>query len=169
VNRHVAALAYSAIADFAATLVKVSCVWDVYAGVGTIARAVASRLPSVTSVFCVEIRATAVDDARAAWRDSSGAAFHAVAADAANAFAADLPQPDLVVLNPPRAGCDAKVLTLVAARKPLGIAYLSCNPQTLARDLALLTSSGYEISRVVPFDMLPHTPHVETLVSLRRV
>lgn len=166
VNRHVAALVYSAIADFAATLEKVKCVWDVYAGVGTIARAVAKRLPTVTDVFCVEIRATAVDDARAAWRDSSGAAFHAVAADAANAFGDHLPQPDLVVLNPPRAGCDAKVLAMVAARKPQGISYLSCNPQTLARDLALLTASGYRISNAVPYDMLPHTPHVETLVSL---
>lgn len=169
VNRHVAALAYSAICDFAATLTKVTCVWDVYAGVGTIARAVAARLPSVTNVFCVEIRATAVDDARASWRDSSGAAFHAVAADAANAFGDHLPQPDLVVLNPPRAGCDAKVLASVAARKAQGIAYLSCNPQTLARDLALLTASGYRIRNAVPYDMLPHTPHVETLVSLLRV
>jgi len=168
VNRHVAELAYSAIADFAATLTNVGCVWDVYAGVGTIARVVASRLPSVTDVFCVEIRATAVNDARAAWRDSSGAAFHAIAADAAEAFGDHLPQPDLVVLNPPRAGCDAKVLALVAARQPQGIAYLSCNPQTLARDLAVLKTFGYKASNAVPYDMLPHTPHVETLVSLLR-
>jgi 23S rRNA (uracil1939-C5)-methyltransferase len=168
VNRHVAALAYSAIADVAASLQNVTCVWDVYAGVGTIARVVAARLPSVNRVFCVEIRATAVDDARAAWRDTSGAVFQAVAADAATAFGAQLPNPDIVVLNPPRAGCDVRVLQLVATRRPQGIAYLSCNPQTLARDLAVLSALGYKISNAVPYDMLPHTPHVETLVSLRR-
>lgn len=167
VNRHVATLAYDAIAAFAATVPNVNCLWDVYAGVGTIARVVARHVATLAQVYCVEIRAAAVNDARAAWQDSSGAAFHAIAADAADAFASQTPSPDFVVLNPPRAGCDVQVLQLVAARCAPAIAYLSCNAETLARDLAVLTTLGYAITDVTPYDMLPHTPHVETLVQLR--
>ena len=169
VNRHVAHLAYEAIAGFAATFRYPTVVWDVYAGVGTIAQVVAARVPSVTSVYCVEVRATAVESARAAWKDKDGVQFVAVAADAANALDGSIANPDLVVLNPPRAGCDARVLQQVAARAPAGIAYLSCNPQTLARDLKVLVAGGYHMADTVPYDMMPHTPHVETLVTLRRV
>ncbi|MDX2021443.1 MAG: 23S rRNA (uracil(1939)-C(5))-methyltransferase RlmD [Deltaproteobacteria bacterium] len=167
VNRHVAALAYEAIAAFARTLPQAACVWDVYAGVGTIARVIAQREPRVKNVVCVEIRPTAVDDARAAWKDASGAHFEAVAGDAATILASAASRPDVVVLNPPRAGCDEQVLNGVAARAPEGIAYLSCNPKTLARDLGTLATLGYAVAQVVPFDMLPDTPHVETLATLR--
>jgi tRNA/tmRNA/rRNA uracil-C5-methylase (TrmA/RlmC/RlmD family) len=73
---------------------------------------------------------------------------------------------DLVVLNPPRKGCSDAVLAQVLRLSPRWIAYLSCEPRTLARDLAGL-SSGASIASVVPYDMMPHTPHVETLAILR--
>ena len=77
---------------------------------------------------------------------------------------------DVVVLNPPRAGAGARVCASIARLRPEIVAYLSCNPETLARDLAAFIepSVGLTIESIQPFDMLPHTTHVETLVVLRR-
>jgi 23S rRNA (uracil1939-C5)-methyltransferase len=73
---------------------------------------------------------------------------------------------DLVVLNPPRKGCSEAVLAEVRRLSPKLVAYVSCDPQSLARDLAVLLRDGATIVSVVPYDMMPHTPHVETLVLL---
>jgi 23S rRNA (uracil1939-C5)-methyltransferase len=73
-----------------------------------------------------------------------------------------------VVLNPPRKGCALEVLAAVVNLAPRAIAYLSCDPHTLARDLARLASRGYRIDAVTPYDMLPHTPHVEALAIVSR-
>jgi 23S rRNA (uracil1939-C5)-methyltransferase len=74
----------------------------------------------------------------------------------------------VVVVNPPRKGCDPAVLVQLTRLAPRAIAYLSCDPQTLARDLAALAAHGYTARAVTPFDMLPHTPHVEALAILDR-
>lgn len=74
-----------------------------------------------------------------------------------------LPTPDVIFLNPPRKGCERKVLENQRASR---IVYVSCDPATLARDLAILVQSGYKIEKVQPFDMFPQTMHVETLVKL---
>ncbi|MCG5054750.1 MAG: 23S rRNA (uracil(1939)-C(5))-methyltransferase RlmD [Myxococcales bacterium] len=168
VNRHVAAAAYLAIAAFARKVGDVRRVWDVYAGVGTIARVLAAQLPCLEDAFCVEIRSSAVEDARRS-EHTGRARLTFLAADAGDGLRARVGQPDLVVLNPPRAGCAPEVMEAVTAAEPRGIAYLSCLPETLARDLAWLSQQGYRITRATPFDMLPHTPHVETLVCLERV
>jgi 23S rRNA (uracil1939-C5)-methyltransferase len=73
-----------------------------------------------------------------------------------------------VILNPPRKGCAPELLAEVARLRPRAIAYLSCDPQTLGRDLALLGARGHRARSVTPFDMLPHTPHVEALAILAR-
>ena len=75
---------------------------------------------------------------------------------------------DVVVLNPPRKGCGPAVVSEVARLRPRVVAYLSCDPDTLARDLAELATRGYRVRGVTPFDMLPHTPHVEALAVLDR-
>jgi 23S rRNA (uracil1939-C5)-methyltransferase len=72
-----------------------------------------------------------------------------------------------VVLNPPRKGCAPEVLAEVVRLGPRAIAYLSCDPDTLGRDLAWLGGRGYRVESVTPYDMLPHTPHVEALAVLR--
>lgn len=170
VNRHVAALAYHQIIDFARTLPSVRVVWDVYAGVGTIARVLCAALGSIEHAVCVEIRAPAVEDARSAADEGvpGGAPqMRFVSGSAEHALGPDLPAPHLVVLNPPRAGCHPDVLARVAEARPSGIAYLSCNPVTLARDLGILQRMGQVVQTARPFDMLPHTPHVETLALLR--
>src|SRR5450432_135399 len=81
----------------------------------------------------------------------------------------ELDRADAVVLNPPRKGCAAAALTEVTRLGPRVVAYLSCDPDTLARDLAVLVAAGYVVRSVTPFDMMPHTPHVEALAILDRV
>jgi 23S rRNA (uracil1939-C5)-methyltransferase len=76
------------------------------------------------------------------------------------------PNPDLVVVNPPRRGLDARVVETLIQRQPEHLVYVSCNPETLARDLNLLV--GWSVEQVVAFDMMPQTPHVEVAVRLRR-
>jgi 23S rRNA (uracil1939-C5)-methyltransferase len=70
------------------------------------------------------------------------------------------------VVNPPRSGCDEEVLTALAALAPRAMLYVSCNPETLARDLDLLQRLGYRTEEVQPVDMFPQTPHVESVARL---
>jgi 23S rRNA (uracil1939-C5)-methyltransferase len=78
-----------------------------------------------------------------------------------------IPRADAVVLDPPREGCDAAVLDAVFARiAPRTAVYVSCNPETLARDLAIIVRRGYMIRTIQPVDMFPHTAHVETVVTM---
>ena len=99
----------------------------------------------------------------AAWNGAGNATF--VAGDVAERLAA-VGRADIVVLNPPRKGCAKAVLDQTAALGPRVIAYLSCNPETLLRDLAILHQRGYRTRGLTPFDMLPHTPHLEALAIL---
>ncbi|MGE5573030.1 MAG: hypothetical protein ACM3ZU_08440, partial [Bacteroidota bacterium] len=77
-------------------------------------------------------------------------------------------QVDVVVLDPPRAGCDRRALHALAHLEPSRIVYVSCDPETLARDLALLAGIGYRPGQVQPVDMFPQTSHVECVVRLNR-
>ncbi len=79
-----------------------------------------------------------------------------------------LPRPDLVLLDPPRAGAGAAVIQRLLALKPAKIHYVSCDPTTLARDLKLLTKTNYQIDSITALDMFPQTYHVETVVKLAR-
>jgi 23S rRNA (uracil1939-C5)-methyltransferase len=135
--------------------------------VGGIALTLARRVEGL-DVLGIEEHAAAIADATAgaALNGVSGARF--VAGDVAVRLA-DVPRADVVVLNPPRKGCGAAALAEVARLHPRVIAYLSCDPDTLARDLAALTERGYVVREVTPFDMLPHTPHLEALAVLDRI
>ncbi|MBC7082667.1 MAG: class I SAM-dependent RNA methyltransferase [Firmicutes bacterium] len=75
-------------------------------------------------------------------------------------------QVDIVVLDPPRAGSDVRALQAITSLRPARIVYVSCNPETLARDLALLAESGFRVTQVQPVDMFPQTAHVECVVRL---
>ena len=157
-NRDVAALAYRAIAG-AARLTGTETVVDAYAGAGAIALTLA---PRALSVVGIEEHAAAVDDATASAAQNGAANARFVAGDVA-ARLRELERADVVVLNPPRKGCGAAVLDGVARLAPRTIAYLSCDPATLARDLDGLATRGYHTTSLTPFDMLPHTPHIEVL------
>jgi 23S rRNA (uracil1939-C5)-methyltransferase len=77
-------------------------------------------------------------------------------------------KPDLIVIDPPRSGLGARGMSLMTALMPATLIYVSCNPATLARDLGRLIAAGYSLERVAPFDLFPHTSHLETLTVLKR-
>jgi 23S rRNA (uracil1939-C5)-methyltransferase len=76
---------------------------------------------------------------------------------------------DIVVVDPPRKGCDEELLAAIVKSRPQRIIYVSCNPATLARDLRYLAASGYIPGEVQPVDMFPHTSHVECVTLMSRV
>jgi len=141
---------------------------DLYSGVGAIALALARAGAEVRGI---EESPHAVRDARAnALRNElPGARFDA--GDAGERLAARVragERADLVTLNPPRKGADAATRAAIAALAPSRVVYMSCDPDTLARDLDDLGARGYRTARVQPFDFLPHTEHVEAVALLRR-
>jgi 23S rRNA (uracil1939-C5)-methyltransferase len=164
-NRDVAALAYAAIARALAVRAGERAV-DAYCGVGGIALTLARDAAEVVGI---EAHAGAVADAAASAALNGATNARFVTGDVARALGAlAIDRADIVALNPPRKGCDAAVLADVVRLAPRAIAYLSCDPDTLARDLAVLAAHGYHAHTVTPFDMLPHTPHVEALAVLAR-
>lgn len=142
---------------------------DAYCGIGTISLFLA---PHAREVYGVELVPEAVDDARAnaelngirnvrfacgkaeevlpAWREQGGAC-------------------DVVVVDPPRKGCDSRLLETIHALRPPRVVYVSCNPATLARDLRVLEDGGYRTVEVQPVDMFPWTAHVECVIGLQRI
>jgi 23S rRNA (uracil1939-C5)-methyltransferase len=163
-NREVAALAYAAIARAVAPRPGEHIV-DAYCGVGGIALTLARA--AAVDVLGIEEHGAAIADATASAALNGVAGARFVAGDVAVRLR-DVTRADIVVLNPPRKGCGAAALVEVARLRPRVIAYLSCDPDTLARDLAALGARGYRVREVTPFDMLPHTPHVEALAVLDR-
>ena len=78
-------------------------------------------------------------------------------------------RPDVIVIDPPRKGCDAAVISTIAAMRPTRVVYVSCDPATLARDLKQFTAEDYNIEAVTPVDMFPGTAHVETVCLLSKL
>lgn len=143
---------------------------DLYCGTGTIGLSVLRAFGGRGELLGVESAPQAVEDARrnAANNGFENARF--VCADAV-AFAARPPEgwrPDIILIDPPRKGCEAALLQHTAAMRPGRIVYISCDPATLARDLALLAGHGYAAREAAPVDMFPRTGHVETVVRLER-
>ncbi len=136
-------------------------VLDAYCGVGTLSLILASHAKHVIGVECV---AYAIADAHdnAKRNQIKNAVFHCAPAED---FIGTLSSIDVAVLNPPRKGCEAAFLQKLLLLKPRKIVYVSCDPATLARDLAIL-QKGYTVDRVEPFDMFPQTVHVESIASL---
>jgi 23S rRNA (uracil1939-C5)-methyltransferase len=147
-------------------------VLDLYAGAGLFALPLARR---GQPVLAIEENAQAVDDGRASLRISrvppDRCRFIPASVEAALTPSRlgrfDFPA---VVLDPPRQGCRRVVIDTVFGRiRPKTAVYVSCDPQSLARDLALITATGYAIQSMQPVDMFPHTPHIETVVTLSRM
>lgn len=164
VNRAQAEVLYNIVLDLGC-LCGQENVADVYCGTGTISLFLARR---ARKVFGIEIVAAAIRDARenALYNNIDNAEF--LVGDAAEELPRLLAKgfrPDAVVVDPPRAGCEEKVLQSIMAVSPKRIVYVSCNPATLARDLGILCDK-YDIIRVQPVDMFPQTTHVETVVGL---
>ena len=141
---------------------------DLYCGAGTIGLSMADRVREVIGVESVE---PAVQNARhnAAINGIANARFLCGdAAFAAEQLRREQVRPDVVVMDPPRKGCDRALLETVAQMAPRRVVYVSCDPATLARDCAVLTVLGYTVDTVTPVDLFPRTAHVETVVSFSR-
>lgn len=142
--------------------------YDLYTGTGTIANFCAARCRRVVGI---EYVAEAIADAKvnSALNGIANTSFHAgdMKAVLDDAFIAANGRPDTVILDPPRAGVDAPVIDVLLRAAPARIVYVSCNPATQARDLALL-DGAYRVEAVQPVDMFPHTHHVENVVKLVR-
>jgi len=144
--------------------------WDLYAGVGLFARQLSEKFSQVTAVESAAASLGALDCNLLAGR--AGAGTRAVAATTVEFLRRNRqerePRPDLIVLDPPRAGlCDETTALLNAISAPVMV-YVSCDPTTLARDLYALTSERYRIESVTMVDMFPQTFHLESVVRLRR-
>ena len=141
---------------------------DLYCGAGTIGLTMADK---VETLIGVEIVPEAVKDAEtnAVLNGVTNAEF--LCGDAAKA-AETLRQrgvtPDVVILDPPRKGCDGALLHTVADMRPERIVYVSCDPATLARDCAALQGLGYTVKEACPYDLFPRTAHVETVVLMTK-
>lgn len=142
--------------------------YDLYAGAGNFTFPLLKAFPdaTITSVELnaqsvargKEITATEFPNSKVKWHQSDVLTFlqrHV------------FPPQSLVLIDPPRTGCDPEVMQLLAASKISYLAYISCHPVTLARDLKFLKEAGYQLSSVQPFDMFPQTDHVETLALLK--
>ena len=145
-------------------------VWDAYCGIGTISLFLAQK---AKKVYGVEIVPEAIENAKenAKLNGISNTEFFAGKAEE---VIPDLYKKgviaDTIVVDPPRKGCDTKLLETLKAMAPQKIVYVSCDPATLARDLAYLTNEAdYQVEKVQPVDMFPHTTHVECCVSLKKI
>lgn len=141
---------------------------DVYCGTGTISLYLAKH---AAQVYGIEIVPPAIEDAKKNAADNNCHNAEFILGDAAEKLPELLAQgiqPDVVIVDPPRAGCEQKVLQAIADVKPKRIVYVSCNPASLARDLAYLAERDYKALAAQPVDMFPMTSHVETVVSLSK-
>lgn len=150
-----------------AALGKEGVAWDLYCGTGTIALVLAREARAVVGF---ELVASAVRDARANAERNGIANVRFVEGDVLTAMSAtsELPAPDVLVLDPPRGGLHPRVVPSLAGVPAKRVVYVSCNPAAAAVDLAAFAAIGWRVARVRPFDQFPHTPHVETVITLER-
>ena len=158
-------------------------VWDLYCGIGTISLFLAQK---AKKVYGVEIVPQAIEDAKnnAKLNGITNAEFFVGKAEevlpefykelkkqnnSENDEKTAMLNPDVIVVDPPRKGCDEACLETMLQMQPQRIVYVSCDSATLARDLRILCDGGYDIKKVRAFDQFGHTTHVETVVALQRV
>ncbi|MBV9472416.1 MAG: class I SAM-dependent RNA methyltransferase, partial [Solirubrobacterales bacterium] len=142
--------------------------YDLYCGIGTIGLLLA---PRVAEVWGLELVPEAISDAIANARANEIDNAHFFAGDvrlALRELTARASRPDLLVVDPPRAGLSQKVVRRIIEAAPRRIVYVSCNPTTLAPNAAQLVEAGYRLRRVRPVDMFPQTPHIECVALLER-
>jgi tRNA/tmRNA/rRNA uracil-C5-methylase (TrmA/RlmC/RlmD family) len=140
---------------------------DLYCGAGLFDGVLAGAVGPAGTVIGIEADAAAVRDARHNLRETPWARVHR--GDAAAELARQGPSgASLAVLDPPRTGVARQVLDLLSASQVSRIGYVSCDPATLARDIAVLTASGWSLEALRAFDAFPMTHHVECLATLAR-
>lgn len=160
---------YQTALDFAG-LTGEETVWDLYCGIGTISLFLAQK---AKKVYGVEIVPAAIENARvnAKLNGIDHAEFYVGKAEEVlpALYEKEGIHADVIVTDPPRKGCEEIVLETMVRMAPKRIVYVSCNSSTLARDLSYLHQNGYEISKVQPVDMFPHTTGIETVCLLSKL
>jgi 23S rRNA (uracil1939-C5)-methyltransferase len=136
--------------------------WDLFAGVGLFSRALAKVFQQVVAVEA------AANDLHKSFKGPGKRAVEATTAEFLRSAVVQRERPDLIVMDPPRAGVGAEVCALLARIAAPEIVYVSCDPVTLARDLKALVAAGYSIVELHMVDMFPQTFHLETVAILRR-
>ncbi|MBQ6976032.1 MAG: 23S rRNA (uracil(1939)-C(5))-methyltransferase RlmD [Selenomonadaceae bacterium] len=165
VNTAQAEILYKVALNFA-ELTGRETIIDAYCGIGTITLFMAKF---ARKVYGIEIVPTAIEDAKKNARENNIRNAEFFAGDAVKIIPKlfrEGVRADLVIVDPPRAGCDKKVLEIFAAMNPAKIIYVSCNPATLARDLAILRELGYLAKKIQPVDMFPFSSHIESVTLL---
>ena len=148
-----------------------ACLWDLYSGSGLFTLPLATLSAGRTRMLSVEGGKTAVKHAQRNLRAIHLGNVDARVGDVAKTLANvrnDLAKPDIVVLDPPRAGARAKVCRQIAESGARSVVYIACDPASLARDTATLASLGYDLADIRAFDIYPTTHHVETVVLLSK-
>jgi len=168
VNRNMAELLYNKAKEYASPNGKV--ILDLYCGTGTIGLTMAR---DAKSVIGVEIVKEAIEDANKNALDNGVSNIRFICDDASNAVVSlkeEKIKPDVVIVDPPRKGCDIKLIETIAnGFAPERVVYVSCDPATLARDIKLFGEYSYKLVEYTPFDLFPRTAHVETVVLLSKV
>ena len=145
-------------------------VWDLYCGIGTISLFLAQK---AKQVYGVEIVPAAIEDAKrnATLNHITNAEFFVGKAEEVlpEKYEKEGIYADVIVVDPPRKGCEESVLDTMVKMQPKRIVYVSCDSATLARDLKYLRGEGYEVKKVQGVDQFPHTVHVETVVLLSKL
>ena len=152
-------------------------VWDLYCGIGTISLFLAKK---AKQVYGVEIVPQAIDDARnnAKINDITNAEFYVGKAEEVlpeyykeyeKTHNGEKAHADVIVVDPPRKGCEESLLQTIVDMQPEKVVYVSCDSATLARDVKFLRANGYELKDVTPVDQFPHTVHVETVCLLSKL
>ncbi|MBQ4104824.1 MAG: 23S rRNA (uracil(1939)-C(5))-methyltransferase RlmD [Clostridia bacterium] len=168
VNRKGAEKLYSIARDYA-ELQADDVLMDLYCGTGTIGLSMARRCRELIGV---EIVPQAIENAKknAELNNISNARFIcADASVAADKLRAEGVSPNVIVIDPPRKGCDQTLINTIAQMSPRRVVYVSCDPATLARDLKIFASLGYRTEEVTPVDMFPRTAHIESVAKLTRI
>ena len=143
-------------------------VFDIYCGIGTISLFLAQK---AKKVYGIEIVEDAIKDAKrnAELNGLENTEFYAgKAEEVVPKMYKEGKKADVVVVDPPRKGCDEKVLDTIVSMDPERVVYVSCNPSTLARDLAYMDERGFKCIEIQPVDMFPHSVHVENVALLER-
>ena len=144
-------------------------VFDIYCGIGSISLFLAKK---AKKVYGIEVVEKAIEDAKENAKINNINNTEFFVGKAEEVFPKLYKEgikADVIVVDPPRKGCDEEVLNTMVKMNPKRIVYVSCNPSTLARDLKYLDEKGYKTLEVQPVDMFPHTMHVETVVLIERV
>ena len=141
-------------------------VFDIYCGIGSISLFLAQK---ASKVYGIEIVSDAIKDAKinAKLNNLDNVEFYVgKAEEVVPKMYSEGKKANVVVVDPPRKGCDEKVLDTIISMKPDRVVYVSCNPSTLARDLKYLDEHGFKCVEIQPVDMFPHTMHVECVAKL---